>query len=92
MSHTIQEKKKLLGRIRRIRGQVDAVERALEEEIGCGDVLQLVASIRGAVHGLMAEIIDDHIRIHIVDPATEPDSNRAQSTQELMDVIRTYLK
>ena len=57
MTHTIREKTKLLARVRRIRGQVEAVERALEEEVGCADVLQVIASVRGAINGLMAEVI-----------------------------------
>ena len=92
MSHTSREKAKLLARVRRIRGQVEAVERALENEIGCADVLQLVASIRGAVNGLTAELVEDHIRLHVVDPAHEPDPERARGAEELIEVVRTYLK
>lgn len=92
MTHTIREKTKLLGRVRRIRGQVEAVERALDAEIGCSDVLQLVASIRGAVNGLMAELVEDHIRLHVVDPDEEPDRDRARGAEELIEVVRTYLK
>jgi len=92
MTHTIRGKAKLLGRVRRIRGQVEAVERALDAEIGCSDVLQLVASIRGAVNGLMAELVEDHIRLHVVDPDEEPDSDRARGAEELIEVVRTYLK
>ena len=58
MSHTIREKIKLLNRVRRIRGQVEAVERALEQELGCADVLHLVAAVRGAINGLMAEVME----------------------------------
>jgi DNA-binding FrmR family transcriptional regulator len=90
--HTIREKNKLLARVRRIRGQVEAIERALETEIGCADVLQVIASVRGAMNGLMAEVMEDHIRFHVVDPAREPNTQRAQGAQELIDVVRTYLK
>jgi DNA-binding FrmR family transcriptional regulator len=90
--HTIREKNKLLARVRRIRGQVEAIERALETEIGCADVLQVIASVRGAMNGLMAEVMEDHIRFHVVDPACEPNTQRAQGAQELIDVVRTYLK
>lgn len=90
MSHTIREKTKLLARVRRIRGQVEAVERALEGELGCADVLQLIASVRGAVNGLMAEVMEDHIRMHVVEPAREPD--RTKGAEELIDVVRAYLK
>ncbi len=92
MAHTIREKAKLLARVRRIRGQVEAIERALEAEIGCADVLQVIASVRGAVNGLMAEVMEDHIRFHIVDPAREPASERARGAQELIDVVRSYIK
>ena len=92
MAHAIKSKSKLLGRVRRIRGQVEAVERALDNEIGCTDVLMLVASVRGAINGLTAELMEDHIRNHVVDPAHEPDADRARGAAELIDVVRTYLK
>jgi DNA-binding FrmR family transcriptional regulator len=92
MSHTVKNKAKLLGRVRRIRGQIEAVERALDAEIGCTDVLMLVASVRGAVNGLTAELLEDHIRNHVVDPATEADAERAKGASDLIDVVRTYLK
>ena len=92
MAHTIREKTKLLNRVRRIRGQVEAVERALESEAGCADVLQLIASVRGAVSGLMGEVMEDHIRLHVVDPRRERDPKRARGAGELIDVVRAYLK
>lgn len=92
MSHTIRDKQKLIARIRRIRGQADAVERALEAEIGCADVLMLVASIRGAINGLTVELMEEHIRHHVVDPDRDADPERARGAAELIDVVRTYLK
>jgi DNA-binding FrmR family transcriptional regulator len=92
MSHTTRQKTKLLNRVRRIRGQIEAVERALEAEIGCADVLQLIAGARGAINGLMVEVMEDHIRMHVVDPAREPDPDRARGAEELIDVVRSYLK
>jgi DNA-binding FrmR family transcriptional regulator len=92
MSHTIREKSKLLNRVRRIRGQIEAVERALEQEIGCADVMQLIAATRGAVNGLMVEVVEDHIRQHIIDPGCSPRSERSEATGELIDVMRAYLK
>ena len=59
MSHTIREKTKLLNRIRRIRGQVEAIERALEEEVGCADVLQRITSCRGAMNGLLGYLTEN---------------------------------
>jgi DNA-binding FrmR family transcriptional regulator len=92
MSHTIREKTKLVNRVRRIRGQVEAVERALEQELGCGDVLQLITAARGAINGLMGEVIEDHIRMHLIDPATHPTAEAAHAAEELIDVVRSYLK
>jgi len=92
MTHTIREKNKLLARVRRIRGQLEALDRGLESEIGCADVLMLIASVRGAVNGLMAEVMEDHIRRHVVDPAHEPDRARAEGAEELIEAIRSYLK
>ena len=92
MAHTVKNNSKLVARVRRIKGQVEAVERALESEIACADVLMLVASLRGAITGLSAEVIEDHIRNHVVDPTTNDDPERAKGAAELIEVIRTYLK
>lgn len=92
MSHTSRHKDKLLARVRRLKGQIEAVERSLETDPSCGDVLNLVASIRGAVTGLTGELIEDHIREHVSNPDTDPDRVRAQGAAELIDVVRTYLK
>jgi DNA-binding FrmR family transcriptional regulator len=92
VSHTIREKSKLLNRVRRIRGQIEAVERALDQEFECADIMQLIAAARGAFNGLMAEVMEDHIRVHVIDPGPHPNSERAQATEELIDVVRSYLK
>lgn len=90
MSHTIEHKTKLLARVRRIRGQVEAIERALENELGCADVLQLVASVRGAMNGLTAQLIEEHLQHHVVEPGDQ--AERMRGADELIDVVRTYLK
>ncbi len=92
MGHTIREKAKLLNRVRRIRGQIEAVERALEQEKGCAEVLHLVVAARGAMNSLVAEVIADHIRMHVVDPARERGSARAKGAEELIEVVQAYLK
>ena len=92
MGHTIKEKEKLINRVRRVRGQIEAVERALVEEKGCVEVLHLVVAARGAMNSMMAEIIEDHIRVHVADPARDRDRGRAQGAQELIDVVQAYLK
>lgn len=92
MSHTVREKQKLLARVRRIRGQVEAIERALENEAGCEKVMHLLAGIRGATSGLMAEVVEDHVRTHLVDADKHPGVLDAEAADQLLDVIRTYLK
>ena len=92
MAHTVKDKNKLIARVRRIKGQVEAVERALEAELGCADVLMLVASLRGAIRGLSAEVMEDHIRNHVSNPDTDTDRARATGAGELIEVVRTYLK
>jgi DNA-binding FrmR family transcriptional regulator len=89
MGHTIKEKTKLLARVRRLRGQIEALERAVEEEKGCADVLHLVVAARGAMNSLMAEILEDHM--HVVDPDRERGS-RAKGAEELIEIVQAYLK
>jgi DNA-binding FrmR family transcriptional regulator len=92
MTHTIREKQKLLARIRRIRGQVEAVERALDTEAGCEQVMHLLAGVRGATAGLMAEVVEDHVRTHLVDAEKYPNALNAEAAGQLLEVVRTYLK
>lgn len=92
MTHTIREKQKLLARVRRIRGQVEAIERALETEAGCEQVMHLIAGMRGATAGLMAEVVEDHVRTHLVDPDKHPHALNQDAAEQLLAVVRTYLK
>jgi FrmR/RcnR family transcriptional regulator, repressor of frmRAB operon len=92
LAHTTKQKAKLLARVRRIRGQVEAIERALEVESGCAEILHLLAATRGAMNGLMAEVIEDHIREHVASPAIQSDAERNRGADELVEVVRTYLK
>ena len=91
MAHTIRQKAKLQARVRRIRGQIEAVDRELEDEKGCADVLQLIASVRGAINGLMAELVEDHILMHVADEGLGQ-KQRNVGAAELVDVVRAYLK
>lgn len=92
MAHTIREKRKLLARVRRIRGQMEAIKRALESEAGCEQVMQLIAGVRGATAGLMAEVVEDHVRTHLVDAERHPGALNAEATEQLGYVVRTYLR
>lgn len=91
MSHLNHNRDVLLARVKRIAGQVSAVERALVGEMSCGEVLQVVAAVRGAVNGLLDEIIVDHLQEHVAKPGLD-DAARAQGAEELMAVIRRYGK
>ena len=92
MSHTTREKQKLLARVHRIRGQVAGIERALDSEAGCDQVMHLIAGVRGAVAGLMAEVIEDHVRSHLVDADKHPKALNTDAAEQLLEVVRTYLK
>lgn len=92
MAHIIRDKKKLLNRIRRIRGQVEAVERALDSEADCTEILHTIAACRGAISALMTEVLEGHIRFHVVDPDRSPTSAQSVAAQELIDVIKQYVR
>ena len=92
MTHTVRDKQKLLARVRRIRGQVEAIERALDSEAGCEKVMHLIAGVRGAVAGLMAEVVEEHVRTHLVDAEKHPEALNSEAAQQLLDVVRTYLR
>jgi DNA-binding FrmR family transcriptional regulator len=90
MSHTKTEKAKLLDRVRRVRGQIEALDRALQDEKGCATVLHLIVAARGAMNGLMTEVIEDHIRMHVAEPTKE--AERARGAEELIEAVQAYLK
>ena len=90
MSHTTKNKSKMLARVRRIRGQVDAIERVLEGEGECEEILQLVASCRGALNGLMAELIEGHLKFHVLAPGQKTLPSQTEAAEELMAVVRRY--
>lgn len=91
MPHSAHEKKRVLTRVRRIRGQAEALERALEAGVDCGAVLQQIAAIRGAVNGLMSEVMEAHIREEFGQPATS-DAQRKARIEEMTGLVRSYLK
>jgi DNA-binding FrmR family transcriptional regulator len=91
MSHTVAGKKKLLSRVRRIKGQSIALETALEGEPDCMAILQQVAAIKGAVNGLMKEVLEDHLREHL---GAENLSNEQRLTEveDVISILKSYLK
>ena len=92
MAHLSRDKQKLIARVRRIRGQLEAVERALDDEAECDETLRLIASARGAMNGLMGEVIEGHIRHHVARDVGPPESEDARAVEQLIDVVRAYLK
>lgn len=90
MSHTSHEKAKLIARVRRIKGQLEGIERALESDVACVEVLRQIASVRGAISGLTAEVMEDHLREHVLAPLG--DKERHQGGEEMIEVIRAYMK
>lgn len=91
MSHAHGNKDQLLARTRRIAGQVAAIERAIADEAGCAAILHQVAGVRGAVAGLMDELVAEHLQSHVVAPGLS-DAARAQGGDELLAAIRRYAK
>lgn len=90
MAH-LKNDQALMSRVRRISGQLAAVERAIDGEADCASVLQQVAAVRGAVNGLMDEILESHLREHVAAPGLS-DAARAKGAEELMAAIRRYAK
>ena len=86
-----REKQKLIARVRRIRGQVDAIERSLTQQDHCADVLMLLANIRGGINSLMAEVLEDHVRLHMLSPE-KSSTDSTELAEDLIDLVRAYLK
>jgi FrmR/RcnR family transcriptional regulator, repressor of frmRAB operon len=92
MSHTIEKKKELLLRAKRIQGQVEALVRALTEERDCSQVLQVMSATRGAMNSLMAELLEGHIRSHVLNGKHKPSSRQLVAADEVIDMVKSYLK
>lgn len=90
MAHTIRDKAKIISRINRIKGQLDAFAKAVEAEQDCYQNMQLLASCRGAINGLMAEVVEGHIRDHIVE--AENKKAAAESGEDLIEIMRSFIK
>ena len=92
MSHTVKDKQQLLLRAKRIQGQVEALVRALDEERDCSDVLQVMSAARGAMNSLMAELLEGHIRSHVLNGKQRPTSGQVAAADEVIDMVKSYLK
>jgi DNA-binding FrmR family transcriptional regulator len=91
MSHTIKNKEKLVLRAKRIQGQVEALARALAEERDCSEVLQIMSAARGAMNSLMAELLEGHIRSHVLN-GKKPNAGQTLAAEEVIEMVRSYLK
>ena len=94
MPHSLEEKKRVVTRLRRIKGQAEALERAVEQGTDCGALLQQLSALRGATTGLMAEVLESHLRETMARPAeaAQADAGNDDEIAEIMRVIRPYLK
>ncbi len=91
MPHTVKGKKQLMVRVRRIKGQAEALEKSLEQGSECSAVLQQIAAIRGAVNGLMMEVLEGHLRDHLGTHVI-PEEQRKEDLEQVVSVLRSYLK
>jgi DNA-binding FrmR family transcriptional regulator len=91
VAHIANEKSKLLNRLKRIRGQIDAMERAVEADQECARVLQQATACRGAMDGFIAEVIEDHIREHMIDRGAPRDDPKVQAAEALVEIVHAYL-
>lgn len=90
MAHTVKDKTKIIARVNRVKGQLEAFAKAVEMEQDEYQVLQLLASCRGALNGLMGDIIEGHVREHIVE--AENKKSAAEAGEDLIDILRSFLK
>jgi FrmR/RcnR family transcriptional regulator, repressor of frmRAB operon len=92
MGHVAREKAKLLNRVKRMRGQLEAIERAIDADSECAMVLQQATACRGALDGFIAQVLEDHIREHMIDPKAGATDPRAEAAEELIEIVHMYLK
>jgi FrmR/RcnR family transcriptional regulator, repressor of frmRAB operon len=92
VSHTTGEKKKLLARVHRVRGQLESIRVAIEKEQECGQVLQQIAACRGAMNSLLVEIIEGEIMFHVLGSNAKVNSTEAKAAETLVEILRRYVK
>jgi DNA-binding FrmR family transcriptional regulator len=92
MGHVSKNRDKLLNRVKRLRGQIEAIQRSVEADEECARVLQQATACRGALDGFIAEMIEGHIREHVIDPKRGPDTPEALAADDLIDIVHQYLR
>jgi len=92
MGHVSKNRDKLLNRVKRLRGQIEAIQRSVEANEECARVLQQATACRGALDGFIVEMIEDHIREHVIDPKLGQKTAQALAADELIDIVHQYLR
>ncbi|RUL72985.1 metal/formaldehyde-sensitive transcriptional repressor [Dyella choica] len=92
MPHTVRERAKLLNRAKRLRGQIEAIERSLSEEDDCSLILHQIVAARGAINGLLTQVIEGHIREHLLDDNGHTSEAKRRDAEELIAALKTYIK
>jgi DNA-binding FrmR family transcriptional regulator len=91
MAHARRDNDRLLARVRRMQGQVEALERLLSEQRECNDVLQQIAAVRGAATSLMADVLEEHLQEHLSNHGGSA-QQRTEDLRELAHIVKRYLK
>jgi DNA-binding FrmR family transcriptional regulator len=92
MAQPIEDRQKLVNRVRRLAGQIEALERAVENDAGFTEVMRLLTAGRGAINSIMAEVVEDHIQDHLIRGDRKPSRAELEAAEELLDVLRSYIK
>ena len=90
MAESVHEKRKLLNRIRRIRGQIEAAEQAIGSGKDCATVMHQLVACRGAINSLLAEVLEDHVREHLIGASRS--RAREQAADDLIDIAHAYFR
>ena len=92
MADVVEDRQKLINRVRRLAGQIEALERAVENDAGFTEVMRLLTAGRGAMNSIMAEVVEDHIQVHLMGGDRRPSRAELEAAEELLDVLRSYIK
>ena len=92
MPHLITDKKKLVARMRRIRGQIESIERAIESDTECQQILETLASVRGALMGVMSALMESHLLNHVLDSNSKLADQHSRVAKEMVRIVKAFTK
>jgi CsoR family transcriptional regulator, copper-sensing transcriptional repressor len=94
MSHGYAaDKQAILGRLRRIDGQIRGLQRMVEEDTYCIDVLTQISAVSTALESLALEILDDHVTHCVAGALASGDEHEAEEkTAELLAAVRRFAR